>query len=115
MMRPLVVAATLALVAGCAEPEPPTLQVRAVYLAPMYDGAAMRVDHEAIPDVMPAMEMPLSVTSPDLLADLAEGAIVQLTLDSASLRVIDIERLPDGTVLSLARDDAEGGIVLPSE
>ncbi|WP_412070516.1 copper-binding protein [Rubrivirga sp. IMCC43871] len=113
-MRPVLLVATLVLAAGCTQPEPPTLRVRAVYLEPMYDGQAMRVDHEAIPDVMPAMEMPLSVLSPDLLADLAPGAIVRLTLDSASLRVLDVERLPEGTVLTLGEDDPDGGIVLPS-
>ncbi|WP_412060234.1 copper-binding protein [Rubrivirga sp. IMCC45206] len=107
-------AVALALLAGCAEPRAPTLQVRAVYLEPMYDGQAMRVDHEAIPEVMPAMEMPLSVASPDLLADLAPGAIVRLTLDSASFRVLDVERLPAGTALTLADEDAPG-IVRPSE
>ena len=48
--------------------------LRGVYLQPMYDGAAMLVNHEAIPDRMPAMQMPMRVKVPGLLDGLAEGA-----------------------------------------
>ena len=80
----------------------------------MYDGAAMLVNHEAIPDRMPAMQMPMRVKVPGLLDELAEGALIEMTVDSASLDVISITELPEGTVLDL--EPGEGGdIVLPSE
>ena len=90
--------------------------LRGVYLQPMYDGAAMLVNHEAIPDRMPAMQMPMRVKVPGLLDGLAEGALIEMTVDSASLDVISITELPEGTVLDLEPGDGEGGdIVLPSE
>ena len=102
---------------GCAdEPsEAPTLTVRALYLEPMYDGQAMMVDHEAIPDRMPAMRMPFRVVDPSVLAGLAESTAVRLTLDSASLAVIGIEALSPGTVLDLEDIDDGDVVILPED
>ena len=110
-MRALVV--LLALV-GCADapPDAPTLTVRALYLEPMYDGQAMMVDHEPIPERMPAMRMPFRVTDPALLDGLAESTAVRLTLDSASLAVVAVEPLPAGTLLDLEAIDEEV-VILP--
>ena len=101
-------------VAACTEdPAPdagPTLSVRALYEASLYDGDAMRVRHEAIPGVMPAMRMDLRVRTPGLLDGVPEGALLQLTLDSLSYAVLDLEVLPPGTELDLAPgpDDGSG-------
>lgn len=119
-MRPIALAVLLALAAGCAgEPEPPppagSLLVRAVYIEPAFDGQAILVDHEAIPGRMPAMRMPFRLYTPALLDSLTEGARVALTLDSASLEVIDVRALPFETVLQLDPGDGNGrgGVVLP--
>lgn len=81
-----------------------TTTVRAVYKHPLYDGAAMRVSHEAIPDLeMPAMEMPLAVADPELLRGLVPGSKVSLTVRTEpSVEVVAVEALPDDTALTLA-------------
>ena len=117
-MRPfLLVLLSLAPAIGCADApavEAPVVRVRGIYLEPMYEGAAMLVDHEAIPERMPAMQMAMRVASPALLEGLEEGAPVMMTLDSASLDVVAVEPLPQGTPLDLAPDGLDGsGIVLP--
>ena len=108
---------SLGVLAACA-PEPeavPTVEVRGVYVGPLYDGQAATVDHEAVADRMPAMQMAFRLYTPALLDSLTEGARVALTLDSASLEVVDVETLPFDTVLDLEPGDAngQGGIVLP--
>ena len=112
-MRPLLI--LLVLSVGCADapPKAPTLTVRAVYLESMYDGQAMNVDHEAIPDRMPAMRMPFRVVDPAVLEGLAESTAVRLTLDSASLAVVAVEALPDTTALDLEAIDDRGGAFVP--
>lgn len=109
-MRYLVFA--LATLTACADPppEPPaaTIVVRGVYVQPMYEGEAMLVNHEAIPDRMPAMQMAFRVDTPGLLDSLPEGARVALTVDSVSLDVIDVETLPVDTVLDLEPSPGDG-------
>ena len=93
--------------AGCAaEPERPTLDVRARYVGPAFGGEAATVEHEAIPGRMPAMRMALAVADPALLDGLAPGALVTLRLDSARLQVVGVEPLPPGTTLNLEPDAA---------
>lgn len=92
----------LVLLAGCGEPPEPTLPVRGVYMRPMYDGQAAVIDHEAIPDRMPAMEMPFQVAEPALLDGLEPGTKVRIQVDSVSLTTIRaIEPLPPATPLEL--------------
>ena len=118
-MRLLIVLLVLTAV-GCADAPAEadggaTLTVRAVYIQPMYGGEAMLTHHEAIPGRMPAMQMPFRLYPPALLDSLTEGARVRLTLDSASLVVIDVETLPFETVLELDPGDGNnrGGMVIP--
>ena len=110
----LVLALTLA---ACANDAPEadrsaTLTVRAVFLAPLYDGAAATVEHEAVPGRMPAMRMDLRVADPALVAGLTPGDAVRLTLDSLSLEVVGAEPLPAGTTLDL-EPDTSGVLTLP--
>ena len=116
-MRYLVFALTALVACADAPPEPPsaTLVVRGVYVKSMYGGEAMLVNHEAIPDRMPAMQMAFRLYTPALLDSLTEGARVALTVDSASLEVVDVRTLPFDTVLNLepSRGDGRGGTVLP--
>ena len=102
--------------AACSDPAPTasTLEVRALYIEPAYQGEAILVNHEPIPDRMPAMRMALRLYTPRLLDSLTEGSKVTLTLDSASLDVIGIEELPFDTVLDLDRGGDGGNIVLPT-
>lgn len=94
-------------ISGCADPEPAapvvTVEVRAVYEKPVFDGEAATFDHEVIPGVMDAMRMDLPVASPDLLTGLAPGDKVQLTLQTEPrIRVVAVGALPDTTALALA-------------
>ena len=92
----------LVVVAACAEPAPPTVTVRGVYVGPQLGGQAALVDHEAIPGRMDAMAMAFRVVEPDAFEGVAPGTPVRLTLDSASLAVVAAEALPEGTALDLA-------------
>lgn len=102
LRRPVGWLAALLLVAACAEPAPPTLTVRGVYVEPQFDGQAALVDHEAIPGRMDAMQMGMRVQDPGAFDGIAPGTAVRLTLDSASLAVVAAEPLPAGTPLDLA-------------
>ena len=95
--------ATVLLLAACAQPAPPTLTVRGVYVEPQFDGQAALVDHEAIPGRMDAMRMGMRVQDPGAFDGIAPGTPVRLTLDSVSLAIVDAEALPVGTPLDLAR------------
>ena len=77
--------------------------VRGVFLGPLYDGQAATVRHEAVPGLMPAMEMELRLDAPALLDGLTPGDPIRFRLEDrgGGLRVTEIERLPDGTVLDL--------------
>lgn len=104
MLR-LLTAACL-LLAGCADaPEPePAATARGVYLGPAYDSAAAVVDHEAIPGVMDAMQMPFRVTDRSELRALRVGDKIEfaLTEGAGGYRIGDIVRLPPDTPLDLA-------------
>lgn len=91
----------LIVLAACAEPAPPTLSVRALYVGPQYEGQAAVVEHEEIPGVMEAMRMTLRVDAPGAFDGVAPGAPVRLTLDSLSLAIVTVEPLPAGTPLDL--------------
>ena len=114
-MRPALIALCAAALAACADAPPPggpTVTVRGVFVEPVFDGQAIRVDHEAVPGLMPPMRMALRVASPGLADGLAPGDKVRLTLDSTSLAVVAVDPLPAGTPLVL-HDAAEDGAAFP--
>jgi len=136
--KPLFVFALAFLAFGCSDPEPTDdgevatfeettfsedtpaedeLAVRAVFVSPIYDGDAVMVEHEEIPDVMPAMRMPFPLDRPDLIAGLSEGDKVLLTLRNSeagpSLVVTAIEPLPPDTELDLEGSGADS-VFVPS-
>ena len=131
-MRSLVFLGLLLVGAGCAErpaePNAPaadetsvSFTVRGVFLGLRYDGQAASVDHEAIPDFMPAMQMDLRVTDPTLLDGLEPGDKIRFRLEDRGigLGITEIERLPEDTVLDLlpeANVDSVGtGDLFPAE
>lgn len=60
------------------------------------EAAAVLLEHEAIPDVMPAGELALAVRPPSLLAGIEDGTPVEFTLtDSAEgLVITELKKLP---------------------
>lgn len=93
------------------------IQVRAQFLRAIYEGEAIMVDHEEIPDFMPAMRMPLMLERPDLISGLSEGDKVLLTIGNSSvgpgLIITAIERLPPETELDLEGSGADSAFVPP--
>lgn len=90
------------LAAACADPAPPTLSVRGVYVEPHFEGQAALIDHETIPGRMDAMQMAFRVETPGAFDGVTPGSPVLVTLDSASLAVVAVEPLPADTPLDLA-------------
>jgi hypothetical protein len=103
-MRRLLFLALLA--AGCSDrPAGPsqTVEVRAVYERTVLEGAAASFDHEAIPGRMDAMRMDFPLADSALVAGLAPGDKVALTLQvEPRLEVLAAAPLPDTTRLALA-------------
>lgn len=111
---------TLFVVVGCAADDAGTsgssaaglpdapLALRGEVVGLRAGGAALRVDHEAVPSLgMEAMAMDLALADPSLAAGLAPGDKVALTIEAAPrLRITAIERLPADTPLTLAPDSA---------
>lgn len=122
---------------GCSDPETPTdaevatfeetdfsdddaalelATVRAVFLEPALGGDAALVEHEEIPERMPAMRMQVALERPDLIAGLEAGDKVTLTYrDYATgpgFVVTAIEPLPADTELDL--DSAVDSAFVPS-
>ncbi len=104
--------------AGCADDAEPAdpgsdptvseaLTLRGEVVGPRADGAALRVNHEAVPSLgMEAMAMDLALADPSLGAGLAPGDKVSLTIEaSPRLRITAVERLPADTPLALAAPD----------
>ena len=93
------------------------IQVRALFLRSIYEGDAVMVEHEEIPDFMPAMRMPFTLERPDLIAGLSEGDKVLLTIGNSEtgpgLIVTAIEPLPPDTELDLEGADADSAFVPP--
>ena len=100
-LRRVLGAGWLIVAAACAEPAPPTLTVRALYVGPQFEGEAALVEHEAIPGRMEAMRMALLVEAPGAFDEIDPGSPVRLTLDSASLAIVGVEPLPADTPLDL--------------
>lgn len=131
-----VLIALACLVIGCSDPEPlddaeiatfeetdfsddsdglELATVRAVFLGPAFGGDAALVEHEEIPDRMPAMRMQVALERPDLIAGLEAGDKVTLTYrDYATgpgFVVTAIEPLPADTELDL--DSAADSAFVP--
>lgn len=74
-----------------------------MYRGTVFEGAAATFDHEAIPDQMDAMRMDFPLADSAVVAGLAPGAKVRLTLQTEPrLEVLAAEPLPDSTRLRLA-------------
>ena len=102
---PLTLLLALLAAAGCAETAEPTrtVKVRAVYERTVFEGAAATFDHEAIPDVMDAMRMDFPLADSSVVAGLAPGDKVTLTLQTEpEIEVVAVAALPDTTALRLA-------------
>ena len=73
----------LTLIPGCsgepAAPDAPVTlhEVRGQFVRPTFDGEAMRVDHEEIAGVMPAMTMDFQLEDPKSIAELEEGDTIE--------------------------------------
>ena len=111
MTRPALLL-LFALAAGCAErpaevedpargEAPPAEEtdvsytVRGVFLEPLYDGQAATVRHEAVPGLMPAMQMDLRLADPALLDGLAPGDSIRFRMEDrgSGLQVTEVERI----------------------
>ena len=103
-LLPFAVLAAGCALAGCAsEPPAETVAVRAVYERTVFDGAAATFDHEAIPDVMDAMRMDFPLADAAVVAGLAPGDKVTITLQTEpKIEVVAVAALPDSTALRLA-------------
>jgi Cu/Ag efflux protein CusF len=89
--------------------------VRGVFLGALYDGQAATVRHEAVPGLMPAMEMDFRVADPALLEGLVPGDPIRFRLEDRGdgLRVTEVERLPPGTALDLGPGAAPDSTAVP--
>ena len=78
--------------------------VRGQFVRSVYDGQAAVFDHEAVPDVMPAMQIEMRVADPDLLATIQPGDKVRFRLEDAGrgLVITALERLSADALLQLA-------------
>ena len=116
-MRLLLLLALVA-TAGCADDASPSepgaaglvpeaLALRGEVVGVRAEGAALRVNHEAVPDLgMDPMAMDLALADPSLADGLAPGDKVSLTIEaSPRLRITAVERLPADTPLTLAPAD----------
>ncbi len=98
-------------------PEADVFTVRAVFVAPAFGGDAALVDHEEIPDRMPAMRMEFALERRDLIAGLTAGDKVLLTLrdyeTGPGFAVTAIEPLPENVELDLEGSGADSVFVPP--
>lgn len=110
-----VLVAWLLLVGGsCAAPPAvgQTYEVRGEVVGARFEGAALRVKHEAIPGHMDAMTMDFKVKEPSALPPLRSGDKIRFryTVTDDDSWIEKIELLPPNTQLDLAGiADDEGG------
>lgn len=117
----------VAVFAGCAGEKGQTYEVRGIYIGPDFQGEAIKVDHEAIPGYMDAMEMSFKLRDRDMLTPIKPGDKIRFTLlvSDGSSTVQDIEKLPDDTPLKLSnlgqatpdtiRSDTSGADLNPAD
>ena len=86
-------------------------QVRGLFVRPSFEGEAIRVDHEAIPDFMGAMAMDIRLADPSLIDGLVAGDKIRFDLldDDGMLLVTSVEKLPPETELELRSKAGEKG------
>lgn len=99
----------LVVLIGCeSEPDSQTLRVRGRYVGPQFDGHVAVIHHEAIPDVMGAMQMNFRVEEPTELADIPRGSAIafDLVIRGDDWRIRRLEVLPDTTTLALQADSS---------
>ena len=93
--------------AADASDEPTSYTVRGIYVGPVFDGQAMRVDHEAIPGFMEAMTMDLEMAAPNVIDGIEPGDKIQFTLKVREYDIVveSAETLPPDTELELEAKD----------
>lgn len=120
MRAVLALSVAVGTLVACGDPAreaPPTVDVRGVFVRSIYDGQAAVLDHEAVGDRMPAMQMEMRVADPSVFEGVGPGTPVRVALDSASLTTIwSAEPLPPETALDLYDPEADvsaSGFVAP--
>lgn len=98
----LLLSASFAACGGGAEEEVRT--VRGVFMGPRYENRAALIDHEAIPGVMPAMEMGFKVKDSAEMAGLLVGDKIAFdyVAQGGDYWIRNLRLLPDTTTLVLA-------------
>lgn len=88
---------------GCGGESVERHEVRGRYLGPAFDGEAMQVAHETIPDVMEAMTMAFRVEEPSELDRLKPGDPIafEWVIEGIGSHAEKIRVLPPDTVLEL--------------
>ena len=93
---------------GCAsEPvQEERYQVRGVFLGQRFEGAAMRVRHEEIPDFMEAMAMDFKLADPSEMEGLNAGDKIAFVyvVSAEDSYAAEIKILPPDTPLNLGED-----------
>lgn len=110
--------ATTTAASEAAAPSDDAIVLRGRVAEVLHGGDALRVDHEAVPDLgMEAMRMDFRLADAALAEGLAPGDLVAMTVEAAPrLQVTALTRLPAGTPLvladtSVAMADTLGGAV----
>lgn len=105
----VILVGVLVVLNGCSEDRPAErYEVRGEVVRLEYGGLALRIDHEAIPDVMEAMRMSFRLQSPEEARDLQPGDRISFmyVVKEEGSYIRDIERLPPDTELDLESIDA---------
>ncbi len=101
--RPILLCCLLLI--GCTgDTDRQVYEVRGVMRGVQYEGAALVVDHEAIPGFMDAMRMTFRMKDPSQIHTLAPGDKIRfdLIVDGDEMHIENVERLPGETLLELA-------------
>lgn len=116
-MKGFILLGLLALtLAACGSEQPTeTHTVRGIYEGTRFDGTAVRVNHEEIPEVMAAMRMDIVLADTADVSHLEPGGKVSfhLAVFSTGFRAYGFTPLPDDTELHLIDTEAEETVVEP--